>query len=130
MMRGKLGDLYEMTDRLMCDVGDPQLVATRLVRCLRDLLVLRAGGTSVTAQGEALRQRRQLAARTTDIQLVGALRVLWDTAKIRGAFDGRTVLDLTVVMCAEQFAPVRNQVSVNGNGHKKTSLDDIKALVG
>jgi DNA polymerase-3 subunit gamma/tau len=132
MQLGKLGDLYEMTDRLVCDVGDPQLITTRLVQCLRDMLVLRAGGTNVTAQGEALQARKFLASRATDIQIVGALRVLWDTAKVRGSFDARTVLDLAVVMCSEQFAPQRNQVSANGNGngHSKASMQDIKALVG
>jgi DNA polymerase-3 subunit gamma/tau len=130
MLSGKLGDLYDMTDRLLCEVGDPQLITTRLVRCLRDLLVLRVGGTTVTAQGAALERRRQLARKVSDVQVVGALRVLWDTAKIRAAFDGRTVLDLAVVMCSEQFAPVRNQVSVNGNGHHKTSIEEIKALTG
>jgi DNA polymerase-3 subunit gamma/tau len=129
MMSGRLGDLYEMTDRLLCDVGDPQLISTRLVQCLKDLLKLRVGGT-ITAQGGALRQRQDLAARVTDVQLVGALRVLWDTAKVRGSFDGRTVLDLATVMIAEQFSPVRNQVQANGNGHQKTSLTDLKALAG
>jgi DNA polymerase III subunit gamma/tau len=131
MITGRLGDLYEMTDRLLCDVGDPQLISTRLVQCLKDLLKLRAGGTTVTAQGDALRQRQELAARVTNVQLVGALRVLWDTAKVRGSFDGRTVLDLAVVMCAEQFSPVRNQAAtVNGNGHHKTSIEELKSLAG
>jgi DNA polymerase III subunit gamma/tau len=130
MMTGRLGDLYEMTERLVCDVGDPRMITARLVRCLRDMLVLRAGGTNVNAQGAALEARRQLAARSTDIQIVGALRVLWDTAKVRSSFDGRTVLDLAVVMCAEQFAPQRNQVPVNGNGQRKTSIEELKALAG
>jgi DNA polymerase-3 subunit gamma/tau len=129
MMSGRLGELYEMTDRLMGEVGDAQLITTRLVRCLRDLLVLRSG-REVTAQGTALEQRQELARKASDLQIVGAMRVLWDTSKVRGAFDGRTVLDLAAVMIAEQFAPVRNQVAANGNGHGKSSLDQIRQLAG
>lgn len=130
MIAGALGDLYTMTEHLVSEVGDPQLITTRLVRCLRDLLVLRSGQTSVTAQGESLEARKYLAKKITDAQVVGALRVLWDTAKVRGSFDGRTVLDLAVVMCAEQFAPVRNQVTGNGNGSQKASLDAIRQMAG
>lgn len=130
MMSGRLGELYEMTDRLMGEVGDAQLITTRLVRCLRDLLVLRAG-RPITAQGTALEQRQELARKASDLQVVGALRVLWDTSKVRGAFDGRTVLDLAAVMIAEQFAPARSQVAgSNGNGHGKASLDQIRQLAG
>lgn len=130
MQLGALKDLYEMVDRLVCEVGDPQLILTRLVRCLRDMLVLRAGGTTVTAQGRALEARKFLAGRSTDAQLVGAMRMIWDTGKVRSSFDGRTVLDLAVVMCAEQFgqAAARQQVSsASGpvNGSRKATLTDF-----
>lgn len=130
MMGGRLGELYEMTDRLVCEAGDPQLIITRVTRCLRDLLVLRAG-RAVSAQGAALAQRRALAARARDAQLTGALRVIWDTAKVRSAFDARTVLDLAVVMCAEQFTAARDREAtavVPATG--KVSIDDIRAMAG
>lgn len=131
MMSGRLGELYDMADALVYDVGDPQLITARLVRCLRDLLVLRAGGATVTAQGEGLRQRQKLAQRASDVQLVGALRVLWDLQKVRNAADQRTLLDLSLVMCAEQFAPVKQQAAAaGGNGHRPATIEDIKALAG
>jgi hypothetical protein len=40
------------------------------------------------------------------------------------------VLDLAAVMAAEQFAPQRQQVPSNGNGHRRASMEDVKALVG
>jgi len=89
--------------------------------------VLHAGGSTVTAQGDALAVRQALAARLTDVQLVGAMRVLWDLQKIRSGNDPRMVLDLAVVMCAEQFAPQRQHVP--SNGHRTATIEDIKALV-
>jgi DNA polymerase-3 subunit gamma/tau len=130
MAAGRLGALYERLEQLSCDVGDAQLIASRIVRCLRDILVLHAGGTTVTAQGEALAARKALASRLTDVQVVAAMRVFWDLQRIRSGNDPRMVLDLACVMAAEQFAPQRSQVTSNGNGHRKASADDIKALIG
>lgn len=136
MASGRLGELYERVDELVCEVGDPLLITVRLARCLRDVMVLRAGGSSVTAQGEALKARRALASRLTEAQLVGAMRVLWDLQKIRSGNDPRMVLDLAVVMIAEQFAPARDRAQAspngngNGNGHHKASIEEIRALAG
>lgn len=130
MASGRLGDLYDRLEQLSCDVGDSQLIMARVVRCLRDILVLHAGGTTVTVQGEALAQRKALASRLTDVQVVGAMRVIWDLQRIRAGNDPRMVLDLAAVMCAEQFAPQRQQVTSNGNGHRRATKDDITAMVG
>jgi DNA polymerase III subunit gamma/tau len=130
MASGRLGDLYDRLEQLVCEVGDAQLIAVRIVRCLRDILVLHAGGTTVIAQGEALAMRKALAARLTDVQVVGAMRVFWDLQRIRAGNDPRMVLDLAAVMAAEQFAPQRQPVAVNGNGHRKANMADVKALVG
>lgn len=131
MIQGRLAELYDKVEHLLCEVGDPLLITARLVSCLRDLIVIRAGGTNVAAQGEALRQRQAIAHSVSNVQLVGAMKVLWDLQKIRAGNDPRMVLDLAVVMCAEQFAPVRQQpAAVNGNGHRKATMEDIKALAG
>jgi DNA polymerase III subunit gamma/tau len=130
MASGRLGELYDRVESLVYEVGDPLRITDRLVRCLRDILVLHAGGSTVTAQGEALAVRKALAARLTDVQVVGAMRVIWDLQKIRIGNDPRMVLDLAVVMMAEQFAPQRKQVASGSNGHRKATLDDIKALAG
>lgn len=133
MASGRLGELYDRVEQLVYEVGDPQLITHRLVRCLRDIMVLKAGGTSVTAQGTPLRAREQLASRLSESQLVSAMRVLWDLQKIRTGNDPRMVLDLAVVMVAEQLAPVRARAAAiaaaSGNGHHPASLDDLKALV-
>lgn len=132
MATGRLGELYDATDRLVYSVGDPALITTRLVRCLRDLLVLRAGGSTVAAQGSALAVRQQLARRLSEVQIVGAMRVLWDLQKIRTGNDARMVLDLAVVMCAEQFAPQRQASNGNtgGNGHQRATMEQIRQLAG
>jgi len=130
MASGRLGDLYERLEQLVCEVGDPQLIAIRLVRCLRDILVLHAGGSTVTAQGEALSIRKALASRLTDSQVVSAMRVMWDLQKIRSGNDPRMMLDLACVMSAECFVSQRQQAVANGNGHRKATMEDIKSLVG
>lgn len=130
MASGRLGDLYERLEQLICEVGDAQLIASKIVRCLRDILVLHAGGTTVTAQGHGLAERQALASRLTDVQVVGAMRVFWDLQRIRSGNDPRMVLDLAAVMAAEQFAPQRQQVSVTGNGHRQANMADVRALVG
>jgi DNA polymerase-3 subunit gamma/tau len=127
MASGRLGDLYQRVDELVCDIGDPLVIAGRLVRCLRDVLVLRSGGV-IAAQGESLRRRQEIARRLVETQIVGAMRVLWDLQKIRSGNDPRMVLDLAVVMCSEQFAPQRDKVSSNGNGHQKITMDQITAM--
>lgn len=128
MASGRLGDLYERLEQLVCEVGDAQLIAVRIVRCLRDILVLHVGGSTVTAQGEALAARKTLASRLTDVQVVGAMRVFWDLQRIRSGNDPRMVLDLACVMASEAFAPQRSQVTSNGNGHRKAGMEDILAL--
>ncbi len=130
MASGRLGDLYDRLEQLVCDVGDVQLISARIVRCLKDILVLHAGGSTVTAQGEALSVRKALASRLSDVQVVGAMRVFWDLQRIRPGNDPRMVLDLAAVMAAEQFAPQRQQVASNGNGHRRSTMDDVRALVG
>lgn len=132
MATGRLGDLYDRVDKLIYEVGDPLLITSKVVRCLRDLLVIRAGGETVIAQGEALRQRQQLAKTLNEVQIVAAMKVLWDLQKIRSGNDPRMVLDLAMVMCAEQFASQRQQAAaVNGtaNGSKRASMEDITQLV-
>jgi hypothetical protein len=57
------------------------------------------------------------------------MRVFWDLQKVRSGNDPRMVLDLACVMAAEQMAPQRQRVSSNGSGHRKASMEDIKALV-
>jgi len=130
MVSGRLGDLYEHLEHLVCEVGDCRLIAARIVRCLRDILVLHAGGSTVTAQGEALAARMNLAARLTDVQVVGAMRVFWDLQKVQSGNDPRMILDLACVMASEAFAPQRQAVSVPSNGHRKATMNDITALIG
>jgi DNA polymerase-3 subunit gamma/tau len=132
MVSGRLGLVHDRLEELMCDVGDSAFITSKIVRCLRDILVLHTGGTTVTAQGEALLARKALASRLTDAQVIGAMRVIWDLQKVRVGNDPRMLLDLAATMVTEVVAPQRQAVpsSGNGNGHRRATMDDIKALTG
>lgn len=133
MLAGDYGRLFQLTDQLMNDAGDPALITARCVRCLRDVLVLKADGP-LACSGAALAARRELAAALTPERCVAALRVMWDMQKVR-ALDARAALDLAVVMCAEQLRPASGHwsngpVPVQSNGHRKATMADIAAMGG
>lgn len=135
MCAGDYGKLFLLTDQLMGDVGDPGLIWARLVRCLRDVFVLKAG-SPLACSGDALADRKELAAALPAERCVAAMKVLWDMPKIR-ALDARATLDLAVIMCAEQLRPASGHWS-NGpvpaplpsNGHRKATMADIAAMGG
>ena len=131
--------LFEALDQVVCHTGDYATITARLVACLRDILVLSAGG-QITEQGSALEDRRELAARLDAVQVVRAMRVLWDLqVKVRTE-DRRSGLELAVVMVSEQFTKLaysaargngNGSSNGNGNGHRpKPTEEDIMALEG
>jgi DNA polymerase-3 subunit gamma/tau len=116
---------------LLDRLGDYQLIGTRLVGCLRDILVLHAGG-EVTAQGTPLEARRSLAARLTGGQVVSAMSVLWSLrTKVRAGSDSRSGLELALVMASEALRPKAEAAVMNGfgngNGHRPITLAELQA---
>lgn len=131
MADGDAGTLFARVDGVLSQTGDYQMVTARLVSCLRDVLVLAAGG-GVSALGESLAARQALAARCAPGAVAAALRVLWDL-RCRGGGEPRSGLDLAVVMCMEKLHP-RQPVAVgghhngNGNGSRPLELDEMRRL--
>lgn len=139
MADGNPAVLFGHVDKLLCDLGDYGLISSRVVSCLRDVLVLHAGGT-VSAQGASLAARQALAARLDPYRVTAALQVLWDLrTKIRVGTDLRSSLDLAMVVCMEKLklkvTPNGHNGHVtpnghNGNGHKATVAELQKMTAG
>lgn len=138
MADGNPAVLFGHVDKLLCDLGDFGLISSRVVSCLRDLLVLHAGG-SVSAQGASLAARQALAARLDSYRVTAALQVLWDLrTKIRVGTDLRSSLDLAMVVCMEKLKskpanggpPAHANGTGNGNGHKASISELQKMTVG
>lgn len=93
--------------------GDaPNQIAADLTRCLRDLLVLRAGG-SITASGIGLESRRDLALRLESERILWACRTLWDLkTRVKNSTDQRADLELAVVLIAEAFQRGKQEASM------------------
>ncbi len=136
MADGNPAVLFGHVDKLLCDMGDLGLISSRVVSCLRDVLVLHAGGT-VSAQGASLAARQALAARLDPYRVTAALQVLWKLrTQIRVGTDLRSSLDLAMVVCMEKLRPKvsaiggNGHVTPNGNGHKATVAELQKMTAG
>lgn len=131
-------------DEQMYRTGDPQTVTTALVRCLRDLMVLK-GGAPLTCQASALAARERLAAQIGADRILAALTVLWEVqTQARLGDDGRCTLELAIVVMSEQLSkgrvapqPVSAPIAVPAAVPaampapapvRRLSLDEMKAM--
>jgi DNA polymerase-3 subunit gamma/tau len=95
-LTGDLGQSYQALEVQMRLTGDPSRISSSLVGGLRDILVLRSGGT-IKARGLALQARNQLAHKLSSEQVLEALKLLWDLkTKIRPSEDALENLELVV----------------------------------
>lgn len=94
--------LFEELDKVLLAHGDYAHITASLVACLRDVLILGAGGM-VAAQGEALARREHLARTLETRRVVAAMRVLWDLQVRVRTEDKRAGLELAVAMVADKL---------------------------
>jgi DNA polymerase-3 subunit gamma/tau len=126
MVLGDYPGLFAKVDQALAEIGDFRLISARLVSCLRDVLVLLAGG-QVTAQARGLRYREQIAARTTAEKVVGALKVLWELQTKMRTSDPRSALELAMVMCTRVLGPAAAQRPVAATGSSNGEPPGIAA---
>ncbi len=113
---GKHTQAYAELDKALLTCSDYSELTGALVACLRDVLVLGAGG-ELTVQGEALESRCQLAQCLEAHRVVKAMGVLWDLqVKYRNA-DRAAGLQLAVAMLTEKLCPPVSSVGGHANGH-------------
>lgn len=106
LLRITTGDqsmIFPELDSQLRSIGDPSRIVAQMTRVLRDLLVMRSGG-SLEVSGPAMVARLALAQKIEPDRILSALKVLWDfKTKIRPADDPRGSLDIVVVLLTEIF---------------------------
>lgn len=108
-LAGDIAGVYAALDTVMMSVGDASVVATGIVRCLRDMLVLRSGGVLAVA-GTSLEARRELSLRVGPDRVVAAMRMLWDIrTRMRAADDPKSNLELALALITDVFARGKSQ---------------------
>lgn len=132
---GNYAAMFGKLDEVLAEHGDYQLVASRLVSCLRDLLVLHCKG-ALPAQGEALAARQALAGQLDTGRVAAAMRVLWEFRTRVARTDPRSGLELAVVMVAERLAArapggqAPTQALAPGTGAGPMSPERLAQLAG
>lgn len=104
MVAGDKPRTFELLDAQLITTGDANAVTDGIVMCLRDVLVVKAGGT-IARQGAALEARKLLASRVDPDKALGALKVLWQLkTMIRAGGDARACMTLAAVMAGEALS--------------------------
>lgn len=104
---GNHAKVFEVLDSQMSTSGSPGQIVTSLITCLRDLMVLRSGGT-LKITGEDYEVRRGLALALEQERLLAAVRLLWDIkTKIR-VDDPRGTLEMVLVLITDVFTRGRD----------------------
>lgn len=123
--------LFGALDRVLLSHSDYAAITASIVACLRDILVLEAGGT-IAAQGEALAARAALAARLDKRRVVQAMRVLWDLQVRVRTEDRRAGLELAAVMLSERLcsSQATSPSGPDSNGSKHVTAGDLTTMPG
>jgi DNA polymerase-3 subunit gamma/tau len=100
---GDASQIWSAVGTSMQRVPDPNQIAAALVQCLKEVLILRAGG-QISISGARLALRQDLAARIEPERILQAMKILWDLrSKVRTTADPRGNLDLALVLVSEAF---------------------------
>lgn len=103
LVTGDHAEIFDVLDRQVSTIADPAQIQQALISTIRDLFVLRAGGT-LTVQAEALEVRKTLARQLEPERLMYAVKTLWEMrTKLRTSNDGRGNLELALILIAEAF---------------------------
>ncbi len=126
LLGGNLAATYATITDILNNGADPACLVDAVTAVLRDVSILRSGG-ELTAQGDALHGRQQLAQRLTPATILAANRVLWDfRTKIRLGEQTRPALDLATAMLAEVLVPTPPPATPAAAG--RLSLADMAAI--
>lgn len=103
LMTGNHERIFSLLDEQLSTVGSPGQITSELVACIRDLFILKAGG-SLQVTGASFDSRRELALRLEQERLLFAVKTLWEVkTRIRGADDPRGTLELALILVSEAF---------------------------
>lgn len=103
LSKGQVSDAFAIVDEVLSWIGHPSVLVEQMTRCLRDLLILRAGGSPALGE-DALDYLRALATWLEADRILAAIKILWDLkTRIRPTDDPRGSLDLAVALIGEVF---------------------------
>ncbi len=103
LMSGNHATIFENLDKQLSTIASPGQVQADLVECIRDLFILKAGGT-LPLTGPGLTVRQEMARRIESERLFLAVRMLWDVkTKLRVSDDPRGSLELALILVSEAF---------------------------
>lgn len=100
IVSGDVAATYERLDTALAHTADPTRLIAGLINCLRDVLVLRAGG-EITKTGTALAARQTLALALSAVTAVNALKILWELKTKTRLDDARASLEIAAAMLIE-----------------------------
>jgi len=94
--------MFEILDTYLSSVGSPHQVSIELTSCLRDILVLRAGG-ALKVDGDSFEARRNLALALEQERILAAIKVMWEIKTNYRDDDPRGSLEMALVLISEAF---------------------------
>jgi hypothetical protein len=119
--------MFAALDAALCVTGDCSWITGQLAGCLKDMLVLSAGG-DISATGDVLYRRQQLGAMIGPARLMAALKVLWELATRVRTENRRDGLNLAVAMLSERLCPPVQERAVS-NGHRPVSRAELTEMM-
>lgn len=100
---GDHAKIFSTVDKLLAFSGNPTYLANELLATLRDMTVVRAGGT-LPIEGRYTELRKDLALRIEPERVLAAMKTLWDLkTRVRGADNPRGNLELALILIADVF---------------------------
>jgi DNA polymerase-3 subunit gamma/tau len=137
MLTDNSAHVFEIMEEQLSMTGNPSLVSSQLVECLRDLQILRAGGT-LSISGPALDARKELSLRIEKERVIGAIRMVWDLkTRIKSTDDPTRNLEMLLILMMDILtrgkapAPSTRPVTdtpVSTEPARKLSLSDIQRM--
>lgn len=123
--------LFGQLDQVLAQTGDYPAITEKLACCLRDVLVLTAGG-SVPATGQALAARQEMAARVSPGRAVAALKVLWDLQTKVRTEDRKAGLILALTRVGDALCPLPAEAAAvpARSLEQPVSVDSLRAMLG
>jgi DNA polymerase-3 subunit gamma/tau len=126
---GDFASMFGQSDRLLSDIGDVSLITGKLVSCLKDVLVILAGG-KISSLGLALDARQALARRITARQAVSMLEVLWGMRTRVRLSDARSNLELALTVSVKALGgQIADTAPANGHHPQGAALATLESMV-
>jgi DNA polymerase-3 subunit gamma/tau len=102
MLSGGPSEAIKVVSDELKESGDAEVIPETLTNLFRDLLLLK-GGTEIQRQGSALEARKVLANKVSNVQIMNAMRVLWDLKTKIQHSEAYYEAYLAITMVAEVF---------------------------